>query len=418
VPVNISASLAGFLAQSRWDDVPQAVRREAKRALLDVSGCLVAGLRQPETKKLAGCDPALLYGFAANILDFDDTHLRTVIHSTTPVGAALFALAQKSRVSGQQLLHAFVLGIETSCRIGNAVSPGHYEKGWHITSTCGVFGAAASAGKALGLNPEQTLSALGLAATQACGLVETMGSMAKSLNGGFAARNGLLAAELAARDFEGPAQPIEGARGFVRVFGVNQDFDAIVKDLGKTWSLPDIAYKPYPCGVVLHALIDGCLELRPDAPAENVERIFVSLHPLAIERGDRPAPRTGIESKLSAQHVAAAALVRGRAGVEEFTDAALTDPRIASLRSRVEIRSEPRLPKAAALVEIRLKDGSVLKLDVAYARGTVERPLSDAELEAKFRGLAGAKADALLALLLDLESLDDAGRLARALTAP
>src|SRR5205823_7833183 len=135
----VTAALARFVASSKWEDLPAPVRREAKRAVLNISGCILAGLREPTTQKVAQAldDRAVILGAAANALDFDDTHLPTVIHPGPPVGAALFALAGERDFSGRELLHAYVLGVEAACRIGNAVSPGHYQHGWHITSTCG-----------------------------------------------------------------------------------------------------------------------------------------------------------------------------------------------------------------------------------------------------------------------------------------
>ena len=185
----ITSRLARFIAGSRWEDLPPHIRKEAKRALLNISGCILAGLGEASTRKVAKAvaDRAVILGAAANALDFDDTHLPTVIHPGPPVGAALFALAEERAFAGRELLHAYVLGVESACRIGNAVSPGHYQHGWHITSTCGVFGAAAAAAKVLRLDEKQTHCALALAATQASGLVEMLGSAARALNPGFAA---------------------------------------------------------------------------------------------------------------------------------------------------------------------------------------------------------------------------------------
>ncbi|MGH8518871.1 MAG: MmgE/PrpD family protein, partial [Panacagrimonas sp.] len=188
------ARLTEFLAASRWEDVPAAARREGKRAILNIAGCVVAGREDPAVQLLRRTfpkDDALIDAAAATAHDYDDTHLSTVIHATPPVAAAVFSLARKHRTSGAELLHAFILGVETSCRMGSAVMPGHYEHGWHITSTCGVFGAAAAASRLLHLNEDQIASALGIAATQAAGLVEVLGSMARVLNAGFAARNGI-----------------------------------------------------------------------------------------------------------------------------------------------------------------------------------------------------------------------------------
>jgi len=285
------------------------------------------------------------------------------------------------------MLLAYVLGVEAACRIGNIVSPGHYQHGWHITSTCGVFGAAAAAAKVLRLDETKTHCALALAATQASGLVEMLGSAARALNPGFAARNGIAAALLAEQGIQAPAEPLEGLRGFVNVFGGGADWSAITTG----WEMERVAYKPYPSGVVLHALIDACLELRT---ATAPQRISVTLHPLAIERGDRPQPRDGTEARLSAQHCVAVALIYGKVGVEQFTDAAVADAEVRRLRERVTIKPDASLDKMACVLEV---DGRVKRAEL--------RPtLSDAELEAKFRGLAGADAGPWLEWLDGLEA--------------
>src|SRR6185295_6504467 len=156
---------------------------------------------------------------------------------------------------GENLLLAFVLGAEAEVRIGNAVSPGHYRRGWHITSTCGVFGAAIAIGKALALDAQRLVWAIGNASVQAGGLVETLGTMAKSISVGNAAKNGLLAALLARDGFSGPEHPLEGERGFLRVVTDAPKFDAICHRLGEQWELLSNTYKPYPCGVVLNPVV-------------------------------------------------------------------------------------------------------------------------------------------------------------------
>ena len=386
----ITAALARFIAGARWQDLPPPIRREAKRALLNIAGCILAGLREPVTQRAQKAldDRAVILGAAANALDFDDTHLPTVIHPGPPVAAALFALAEKESVSGTDFLLAYVMGVEAACRIGNVVSPGHYQQGWHITSSCGVFGAAAAVASAFRLDAERIHRALALAATQASGLVEMLGSEARALNPGFAARNGIAAALLARQGIQAPAEPLEGLRGFVKVFGGGSDWGAMTRS---GWEIERVAYKPYPAGVVLHALIDACLALRTGS---SPERISISLHPLAIERGDRPSPRDGTEARLSAQHCAAVALRYGKAGVEQFTDAMVADPRVHALRARVTISADAALDKAAAILDV---DGRVKRADL--------RPtMSDAQLEAKFRSLAGGEADRWLEWLDRLEA--------------
>ncbi len=393
----LTAELAAFLARSRWEDIPAAVRHEATRAVVNIAGCVVAGRADPAVgilRRTFPHDDALLDAAAATAHDYDDTHLRTVIHATPPVAGALFSLARSRSVSGPQFLHALVLGMETTCRLGNAVTPGHYERGWHITSTCGVFGATAAAGKILQLNEKQFVHAFGIAATQAAGLVEVLGSMARVLNAGFAARNGLAAALLAADGFEGPARPLEGLRGFLNVFGGRNDARELVEGWGKRWELTQVAYKPYPSGVVLHALIDACLEQREKI--RESESIVVALNPLAVERTDRPEPRNALEARLSAHHAVAVVALRGRAGLAEFSDAAAMDSELQAFRRRVRVVPEKRLDKMAALVTA---GKSVISAPAS-------KPLDDARLEAKLRELAGPSADAWLRLAQSLEATD------------
>jgi len=264
--MNETQTLARFVADSRWGDIPPVMRHEAKRALLNWMGCAIGGCRDDTVEralaalnefsgartssligrheKMDALHAALINGISSNILDYDDTHLRTVMHPTVPVAAALCALAEHRPVTGAQFIQAFVLGIEVACRVGNAVSPWHYAHGWHISSTCGVFGAAAGAAKLLKLNTQQTAWAFGLAATQASGVREMMGGMGKSYNLGHAARGGLLAAVLAERQFTSSERVLEAPRGFAHVLGHEPQLDELTRGLGETWELAANAYKP------------------------------------------------------------------------------------------------------------------------------------------------------------------------------
>jgi len=396
-PFPTTETLSRFLAESRWEGIPAAIRHEGKRGLLNALGCILAGREDPAVaivRRVFPLEDALIDAAAATAHDYDDTHLPTVIHATPPVAAAVLSIARKQKVSGAELLHAFVLGVETTCRMGNAVMPGHYERGWHITSTCGVFGATAAAAKLLRLDERQVASALGIAATQASGLVEVLGSMARVLNAGFAARNGLAAARLAAAGFEGPRAPIEGLRGFVNVFGGSADLPQLTQRLGERWEMERVAYKPYPSGVVLHALIDACLEHRERLRiAQSIE---VHLNPLAIERTDRPDPRNSIEARLSAQHAVAVALLHGEAGLAQFSDAAAVDGEVQALRRRIVVAADARLDKMAARIRA---DGAVIEAPES-------RPMDDARLEAKFARLAGAQAARLLEIVRSMETLE------------
>jgi len=350
------------------------------------------------------------------VFDFDDTHPATIIHPTAPVAPALFAYAETYGLSGEDLLLGFALGAEALCRIGNAVSPGHYRRGWHITSTCGVFGAAVATGKVLKLDRQQLVWAVGNAAVQTGGLVETLGTMAKSISVGNAARNGLLSALLARDGFSGPAHPLEGERGFLRIATDAPKLEAVCDGLGERWELLTNTYKPYPCGVVLNPVIEACLALAADerlAVAE-IAGIEITGHPLLRERTDRPGVRSGRESQVSAQHAVAVSLARAKAGLPEFSDAAVADPALRALGSTVTFKDDDSYAVDAARVAIRLRTGATLEKFVEHAYGGPARPMADADLETKLRQLAeygGVRRD--LAPLIDaLWSLERAANVA------
>ncbi|MFN0317221.1 MAG: MmgE/PrpD family protein [Burkholderiales bacterium] len=439
-PNRITEHLCAFLSSARWSDIPPEVRHEAKRSLMNYFATSLAGCRDPAVETAATVlgqfsgkatatitgrpetsdmlTAAFLNAMSANVFDFDDTHTRTIIHPTAPVAPALFALAESSRMSGEQLLLAFILGVEAECRIGNAISPGHYQRGWHITSTCGVFGAAAAAGKALELGGQRMKWALGNASAQSSGLVETLGSMSKSIGVGNAARNGLLSALLAERNFSGPDQPLEGARGFLRVTGESPNFECITDGLGERWEILSNTYKPYPCGVVLNPVIEACLALSqsPKLNIAQVERIEITGHPLLRERTDRPNVQTGREAQVSAQHGTSVALTTGRAGLPEFSDQCVADPALRALGNKVRFVDNASYTAESARVTVHRRTGEPLSHFVAQARGSSARPLTDADLECKLKELAqygapGCGISPLIQAVWSLDRADDAGSL-------
>ena len=253
---DVTASLARFVASTKWEQIPDAARHAAKRALMNFFAVAFSGCRTEPVdlalktlSQFSGGTPATVIGrkeridalsaaflnaAGANVFDYCDTHLPTVVHPTAPLAPALLALAELRTVCGPDLLTAFVLGFEIECRVGLAVSPGHYPKGWHITSTCGVFGAAAGAAKLLGLTPQQIVWALGSASTQSAGLCECLGWPAKSVSVGNAARNGLLSALLAEKGFSGPPEPIAGAQGWIAAMGEPPNWEGLIGKLGES----------------------------------------------------------------------------------------------------------------------------------------------------------------------------------------
>jgi 2-methylcitrate dehydratase PrpD len=406
----VTQRLARHVVETRWDDIPATVRHQAKRSLMNFFAVALAGCRSGpveialrslaefsggkqatlvgRTERIDALSAAFLNAAGANVHDFCDTHLRTVIHPTAPVAPALLALAELRRVSGPDLLLAFILGNEVQARIGLAISPGHYSQGWHITSTCGVFGAAGGTGKLLGLDERQMVWALGTASTQASGLCECLGTPAKSVSVGNAARNGLWAALLAEKGFDGPPEPLNGVQGFYNAMGETPDLSLVTDGLGESWEIMATSYKPYPCGFVIHPVLDCVLDWRRDHPSAEVTRVVVRGHPLLSDRTDRPDVSTGRESQVSVQHAVAAALVTGKAGLDQFTDACVRDPKVEALRSKVEVLRDPAFSTIAAAVEITTADGATHRLSQSAARGSDVNPMSDSELAEKLRTAA------------------------------
>jgi 2-methylcitrate dehydratase PrpD len=406
----VTERLAHFVVGGQWDDVATKVAHQAKRSLMNFFAVALTGCRDPtiETalqtlaafsggkqativgrgERIDALNAAFLNAASANVLDFCDTHVPTAIHPTAPVVPALLALAEMMPVRGRDFLLALVLGHEVECRIGVAMSPSHYKRGWHITSTCGVFGAAAGAGKLLKLSAQQMVWALGTAATQSGGLCECLGTPAKSVSVGNAARNGLLSALLAARNFEGPAEPLTGAQGYYHALNETPDLSLLTQNLGATWEILGTAYKPYPCGFVIHPFLDCVLDWRRANPAAIVENVVVTGNPLLAVRTDRPQISTGREAQVSTQHAVAAALIRGKAGVEEFTDACVNDPKVAALRGKVSVLRDDSFPITSAAAEIATAGGKTHKVSEHAARGSVGNPMSDQDLADKLRSAA------------------------------
>ena len=406
----VTLKLAQMVLKTRWDDLPPQVVHQAKRSLMNFFAVALTGCRNEtiETalrtlamfsggkqativgrrERIDGLNAAFINAAGSNVLDFCDTHVPTAIHPTAPLAPPLLALGEMQRVTGRDLLLAFVLGQEVECRVGLAISPSHYNRGWHITATCGVFGAAAGSGKLLGLSPEQMVWALGIAATEAAGLCECLGTPAKSVGVGNAARNGLLAALLAKDNFEGPAEPLNGKQGYYNALAETPKLEALTEGLGKRWEIMPTSYKPYPCGFVLHPALDCVLDWRRDHPNDVVEKVVVIGNPLMSLRADRPNITAGRESQVSLQHSVAAALVTGNAGLDQFTDACVNDPKVLALRSKVELRQDAAIPTVAARVTITVAGGKTYELSQPAARGSDANPMSDRDLDDKLRDAA------------------------------
>lgn len=406
----VTLRLAQLVAETRLADIAPEVMHQAKRSFMNFFAVALAGCRTAPVEialgslaefsggkqttiigrdeRIDALSAAFLNAAGANVFDFCDNHVRTVIHPTAPLAPALLALSELRRVTGPELLVGLILGNEIEARIGLAVSPKHYALGWHITSTCGVFGAAAGCGKLLGLDAQKMVWALGAAATQSSGLCECLGTAAKSASVGNAARNGLWSALLAGRGFDGPPEPLNGVQGFYNAMGVPPNLSLVTDGLGQTWEIMQTDYKPYPCGFVINPVLDCVLDWRRDHPQTEVVRVVVRGNPLLADRTDRPTIATGRESQVSVQHAVAAALVNGKAGLAQFSDACVADPKVAALRGKVEVVRDAAFSTIAAAVDIFTADGKAFNLSQMAARGSVGNPMSDGSLEDKLRNAA------------------------------
>jgi 2-methylcitrate dehydratase PrpD len=287
-----------------------------------------------------------------------------------------------------------------------------------------VFGAAVAAGKVLGLDEVRMCHAIGLAATQPVGLREMFGSMTKSFHPGRAAQSGMLAALLAEKGYTSSLQGIEAKRGWANVLSTSRHFEVITDGLGAHYEIYRNSYKPFACGLVVHPVIDGCIQLRDEneLTADMIDRIDLSVHPIVLELTSKRKPTTGLEGKFSVYYAAAVGIVAGRAGEHQFSDAAVREPAVVAVRDRVETTVDPSLQQDQARVKIRLKDGRVLERFVAHAVGSVENPMSDQQLDAKFNDLVadalpGDRGHRLMALCRNPDQLVDAGDIARAAAA-
>ena len=429
-----SQVLGQFVAETRWEDVDDVLCHSAKRSIANFVGCALAVVHDPAVvsalavlQPVAGSGQATLIGrserldvlsaafmnaLAGNLLDYDDTHLRTVIHPAAPVVPVVLALAEYHKGSGRDVLRAFLTGGEVECRLGNAISPDHYARGWHITATCGVFGAAAAAASLLGLDAEASTHALGIAASQSAGVVENLPTGAKNVGVGAAARAGMAAALFAQQGFTAAPGAIDGPHGWAHANGSHFDQEVLLTGLGSDWEIAGNTYKPYPAGIVMHAVIDACLALRAkhDLAPEHVHSVTVSGDALLLARGDREVA-TARDAKVSIHHAVAAALLWGRAGIREFGQACVSAPEAVALRSLTHACLDAELPTGSARVEVTMADGRQLCETVVNARGSVQHPLSDADISHKVKDLtetggSAVDADQLLEQLWTLDQFE------------
>lgn len=440
--MGISQELARFIKQLNFDNLPDDVVLAAKNAFLDWLGSAAAGAKcEPGrimlsiAEELGGKEEATLIstgektscilaamvnGSISHTVELDDVHKASIIHAGAPIIPAALAAAEKINAGGRELIEGIVVGYEVAIRIGEAVTPAHYYY-WHTTATVGTFGAAAAVGKILGLTEEQLVHTLGTAGTQAAGLWEFLadGAMSKHLHPGKAALNGLLAALLARRGFTGASKILEGEKGFVRATAKAYDLSKITDGLGQSYKILENCIKIHASCRHTHHAIDLVLDMvkKHDLTPEQITKIVVRTYPIALDLTGNYHPDTLYAAKFSMPFCVALAVKQRKAGLSDFNELTLIDPSIRSLMSQVDLIDDPEVSalypaKWPAIVEITDLDGQVISQRIDYPAGDPENPISQTDLEHKFRELASshygvARVEELLLGISHLDYLAD-----------
>ena len=448
-----TGQLAAFCASLVWPEIPSDARERTKELVLDHVGVAIRGSSTESAhavrgyvartspsgrSSVLGVDAratapwaALANGVAAHSIEMDDVTTESSLHPGVAVIPAALGLAEERGASAAIFLEAVIAGYEVTMRVGNALGGANaYGRGFHPTGVAGAFGAAAAAARVLGLDVDGITRAIGIAGTMASGSLEYLadGSWTKRLNAGWAAHAGIVAAELAAEGFTGPASAIEGTHGALRSFTDDAHPERLLADLGSPLQVMRVSIKPYGCCRYNHGLIDAVLQLRrehgltPDSVARMTLHVLSAGAPLVADPIERKRdPRNVVDAQFSAPYAAAVALVRGAAGLREFDAATIADPAVRGLMMRIDCVRDAELdaqyPKAwPAAVTVRLRDGRTLEARIAHALGEPENPVPRAALLERFVQLTSQALDepvarARAADLLSLDSAPDLGTL-------
>ncbi len=375
------------------------------------------------SSKVAAANAVLANGTLAHGLDYDDTLEEAIVHTGCCAGMTALAVGEQVRADGASILEAAIAGTEVMCKVG-LVAPGKFHaRGFHPTALCSTFGAAAAAGKLYGLELAQWSDAFGLCGSQSSGIIEYLadGTWTKRLHPGWSAHGGVIATLLARQGFRGPGKVFEGTNGFFTSFGGPDEyrFEKLL-ELGRNWETLKLTFKSYPCGSISHPYMDCALKLKQkySPPAEKIVEIVCRtaegpVHRLWEPIADKQRPVSSYGAKFSLPYCIATMLIRGRAGLEEFTDEAIQDPSVLALAKKVRYELDPTIdyPRHfSGHVKICLADGSVLEENQAHPRGGFEDPLPPEEIEAKFRANASLRlpherADQIIAAVARLEEL-------------
>ncbi|HXX85469.1 MAG TPA: MmgE/PrpD family protein [Casimicrobiaceae bacterium] len=464
---SLTAYVADFIVNTQAEDIPPDVAHLGKRSVLDGIGLALAGAasetghiirRYLESLGLSsagrgstviGGDGALVparfaafaNGAGIHADDYDDTQLAVLkdrvygllTHPTAPALPPVLALAERDSISGRDMMTAYQIGVEVECKVAEAILPRHYQHGFHSTATCGAFGAAAGAARLLRLDREQTRRALSIAGSQAGGLRENFGTMTKPFHAGRAAESGVVAAELAALGFTASPIGLEADRGFFRAAGGGYTAEMIEGKLGNPWTFasPGVSIKPHPSGSLTHPGMSVMQDLirRYDIRPEQVKRLKVGTNHNMPNALIHHQPRTELQAKFSMEFCMAILLLERKAGLPQFTDEVVNRGDVQDMIRRVDFGVHPEaeaagFDKMTTIIEIELKDGKVMKGMADFGKGSPANPMSDEELQRKFRecakwgGLKDSTAERVIDCVWRIESLRDLRELTRLLVRP
>jgi 2-methylcitrate dehydratase PrpD len=444
-PGEVTRRLTDYIVAAQWADLPVSVRREALRSFVNIMGCTIGGARHAvvdladqSLREYAGTPYATLIGrgtkadalhaclincLASSIYSYDDTHAEAVVHPAGPVATAALALAERRPVSGADFLLALALGVEMTCRLSKAISvpPAKGTVAWSQTGITAGIGAAVAAAKLLKLDATRLQYAIGIALSQAAGFRVMHATMVSSLMPAQGAQTGLRAAVMAESGFTASLAALEGRYGYLEVFTETPNVSALADGLGERFEILRNTYKPYPCGIVIHPIIDACLQLRREhaIDASSVDKVSIKASPGAMALCDRRNPQNELQAHVSLYHWTAAALIRGCAQIQELQDPTVQDPVVIGFQDKVEAAGHPAMAADAAEVTITLKNGTRHTCRVDHCIGSTANPMTDEQLTHKFTELAEpvvgkSRAKELVERSWGVERITEVGDLAQA----
>ena len=443
--VNTTEKLADFIVNIEYEQFPNEVINAAKESFLDFLAVSIAGYRKGDLskiiipyllkiggkkestilgveKKVPSVNAALANGVSGHSMDLDDGHRKALGHPGVCVIPAALAVGELTGCSGKALLTSIITGYEIFIRVGKAVNPSLFSRGFHTTGVCGTLAAASAAAKVLSLDKEKIVSTLGIAGTQSSGLliVAHSGQLVKPLNAGKAAQNGVISALLSQAGAIGSSKIIEGKDGFVQAFSGSCDYSLMLDNLGESFEIKNCYKKFYPACRHTHAAIDAALSLTNEfnIVSKDIKEIKVTAYPAALkltEKKDMPIDEAGTRFNLA--FAVSLALIRGRAGIDDFSMKSISDEKIHNLFYKVKITGDPSLESIehnirGAEVEVVLKDNTCFKKIVLLPKGEPENPSTKEELYNKFYDCVGEfwtkdKKEKILEGVEHLENIDN-----------